>query len=117
MWPYYFTYNTSGIRTSKFANGFTTKYYLDGNKIIRQLDASNDMYFYYGADGVVGFKLNGVNYVYKKNAQNDIIGIYSTDGTQICKYFYDAWGNQVVKYLNSSGEYVSNIKNSHYIYL
>ena len=102
-----YTYNSNGIRTSKITYGFTTKFYLTGNKIIRQYDHINDMYFYYGADGLTGFNLNGTDYYYKKNAQNDIIGIYSTDGTQICKYFYDAWGNQVVKYLNSSGEYVT----------
>ena len=102
-----FTYNGSGIRTSKIANGFTTKYYLNGNKIIRQQDASNDMLFHYGADGLVGFSLNNNEYTYKKNAQNDIIGIYDASGTQICEYTYDAWGNQICKYLSNSGEYIA----------
>ena len=88
-----FKYNANGIRTSKYANGFTTKYYLNGNKIIRQQDASNDMYFYYGTEGLTGFKLNGTNYYYKKNLQNDIIGIIDTNGEEIVKYVYNAWGN------------------------
>ena len=102
-----FTYNASGIRTAKFANGFTTSYFLNGNKIIKQKDASNDMYFFYGVDGITGFNLNGTNYYYKKNAQNDIIGIYDNNGTQICEYQYDAWGKTLCKYLSNSGEYVA----------
>ena len=102
-----FTYNASGIRTAKFANGFTTSYFLNGNKIIKQKDASNDMYFFYGVDGITGFNLNGTNYYYKKNAQNDIIGIYDNTGTQICEYQYDAWGKTLCKYLSNSGEYVA----------
>ncbi len=109
-----FTYNANGIRTSKIANGFTTSYFLNGNKIIKQKDASNEMLFYYGATGLTGFKLNGTNYYYKKNAQNDIIGIYSTDGTQICEYQYDAWGNQICKYLSNNGEYVAIEKDYNY---
>ena len=54
------------------------------------------MYFFYGADGVAGFELNGVNYFYKKNAQNDIIGIYDASGTQIVEYNYDAWGKPLM---------------------
>ena len=29
-----FTYNDEGIRTSKTVNGVTTKYYLDGSRIV-----------------------------------------------------------------------------------
>ena len=44
-------------------------------------------------DGLVGFNYNGVEYLYKKNAQNDIIGICDINGEQIVKYYYDAYGN------------------------
>lgn len=54
------------------------------------------------------------DFYYKKNAQNDIIGIYSADGNQICEYIYDAWGNQVVKYLNNSNEMVAIADNFMY---
>ena len=39
------------------------------------------------------------DFFYKKNAQNDIIGIYNSEGKEIAKYYYDAWGNQKIKYL------------------
>lgn len=122
-----YTYNANGLRTKKVINKdkihwkentdvvesskeFSLSYYLNGNKIIKQYDKCNDMLFYYGAENVIGFHLKNsaidADYYYKKNAQNDIIGIYSTNGTQIVEYVYDAWGNQRIKYLNNQGEMV-----------
>ena len=89
-----FKYNANGIRISKSVNGITTKYYLNGNKIISQTDATNTLFFYYGTDGITGFNHNGTDYFYKKNIQGDIIGIYDSANTLICKYIYDAWGNK-----------------------
>ena len=127
-----YTYNASGIRTSKIINtekiywkkdpnvvdnskkDFTLSLYLNNNKVLRQYDSFNDLIFYYGEDGVVGFNITILNdathsgdYYYKKNTQNDIIGIYSTSGEQIVEYVYDAWGNQKIKYLNNEGEMVA----------
>ena len=120
-----FTYNASGIRTSKTyytdkscqceegkcdcldctcSDSFTTKFFLNGNKIIKQHDCCNDLTFYYGADGLTGFHIKSTNakyndedldhdFYYKKNLQGDIIGIIDTNGEEIVKYVYDAWGN------------------------
>ena len=89
-----FKYNANGIRISKTINGITTKYYLNGNKIISQTDATNTLFFYYGTDGITGFNHNGTDYLYKKNIQGDIIGIYNPENKLICKYIYDAWENK-----------------------
>ena len=88
-----YKYNASGIRTSKIVDSEETKFYLNGNKVVAQDDETNRIIFYYGIDELTGFSLNGVEYVYKKNIQNDIIGIYDTNGNQLVKYVYDAWGN------------------------
>lgn len=111
-----FTYNINGLRTSKTANGFTTSYILNGNKILEQSDALNTMKFYYGIGGVVGFHLKSLNndgsilvdndFYYKKNAQNDIVGLYSNENKLIARYFYDAWGNQKCQYLANDGQFV-----------
>ncbi len=101
-----FKYNVNGIRTSKIVNGKETKYFLSGTKILAQSDGTNTMYFYYGADGVTGFTFNNEDYYYKKNAQNDVIGIYKTDGKEIVRYFYDGFGRILCQYLSNVGTYV-----------
>ena len=98
-----FVYNLNGIRTAKISD-FTTRFFLNGNKIIEQVDSKNSIKFYYGAEGLTGFHLTSKDnkndniidsdFFYKKNAQNDIIGIYNSEGKEIAKYYYDAWGNQ-----------------------
>lgn len=129
-----FEYNTSGIRTSKtyYINTkcqcetgkcecescncdeyFTTKFLLNGTKIIRQQDCCNTLEFFYGADGITGFHITSQNatyngtslnhdFYYKKNIQGDIIGIIDNTGTEIVKYVYDAWGNH--KAFDANGE-------------
>ncbi len=113
-----YTYNSSGIRTSKHTHGFTTKFYLNGNQILRQTDASNTLTFYYGVDGVTGFHLKNNlvdnDFYYKKNAQNDIIGIYDSENVLICKYIYDAWGKQKCLYLSNNENYVEIEENYAY---
>ena len=113
-----YKYNANGIRIAKEVDGFTTKYYLNGTKILAQKDSINHMTFFYGSDGVIGFHLkNNVvdeDFFYKKNVQNDIIGIYNSAGTQICEYSYDAWGNEICRYLSNLGTYVEIEEN--YVY-
>ena len=113
-----YKYNACGLRISKTFDNFETKFFLNGSKIISQQDALNTLTFYYGADEVTGFHLKNnvvdADYFYKKNAQNDIVGIYSTEGKQIARYSYDAWGNQKVEYLNNSGEFVAIEKDFEY---
>lgn len=93
---YSYKYNANGIRVSKtrkIENGLesTTTFFTNGTQILGQYDG-NLMLFYYGVDGITGFKYEDNQYEYKKNILGDIIGIYDQNGTQICKYIYDAWG-------------------------
>ena len=102
-----YTYNTSGIRTSKTVLGVTTKFFLEGTKIIRQEDTNgNILDFYYGVDGILGFHLKNNeiddDFYYKKNLQGDILGIFDKNRQEITKYSYDAWGKVVVKAKNIS---------------
>ena len=113
-----YTYNASGIRTSKIVNGIKTKFFSNGNKILAQ-DDGNKVYYHYGADGIVGFTLKLsetiiYEYTYKKNIQGDIIGIYDSNNVLICKYIYDAWGNHKTLILSNNGEYVDISSTSDY---
>ena len=49
--------------------------------------------FFYNVDGsLYGFKLNGTEYYYIRNGQNDITGILDTSGSEVVSYSYDTWG-------------------------
>jgi RHS repeat-associated protein len=90
-----FTYNDSGIRTSKTYNGVTTSYLLNGSSIVRQTQGESTLDFFYDENGnLYGFQKGTSTYYYLRNGQNDIIGILDSSGTQVVSYTYDAWGNQ-----------------------
>jgi len=96
-----YTYNDSGIRTSKTSNGVTTKYYLDGTNIIEQTDGTNVIRFIYDRNNVlIGFSYNGNNYFYVKNASGVITDITNSNGNIVASYNYDPWG----KVLSVSGD-------------
>ena len=42
-------------------------------------------------------------YIYAKNLQGDIVGVYNSSGTKLVSYTYDAWGNCTVSYVNGGG--------------
>lgn len=95
-----YTYDANGIRHTKTVNGITTHFFTNGTQILGQFDG-NLLLFYYGVDGINGFRYSYKNenevwvhqeYAYKKNILGDVIGIYDENRTQICKYVYDAWG-------------------------
>lgn len=91
-----YKYDENGIRTSKESNNVTTKFYLDGTKIVEQCDGNKTIHFFYDSKGeILGFKYNGETYFYVKNLQCDIIGIIDIEGNVVVKYEYDPWGKVV----------------------
>ncbi len=83
-----FDYGANGIRYRK--NNIT--YTLDGNKILRETDGNRTITYYYGGSGIIGFGFNGTDYYYRKNLQGDVEEIYTSAGTRVASYVYDAWG-------------------------
>jgi len=96
-----YTYDMNGRRISKTVGEVTTKYFLDGDRILAQ-DDGNYMEFIYGISGVEGFILLDNVYRYKKNILGDIIGIIDEDNNEIVRYVYDAYGNHRIELLNGS---------------
>jgi len=91
-----YTYNDTGIRTSKTYFGSTTNYYLNGSSIVRQVTGTKILDFFYDENGnLYGFKEAGAMYYYLRNGQNDIIGILNSSGVQVVSYVYDSWGNPI----------------------
>lgn len=90
---YSYTYDESGIRTSKTVNGLTTNYNTKDGVILSQTDGTNTMYFQYDTNGVpLGFILNGTQYLYLTNQLGDVISITDTQGNELVQYEYDEWG-------------------------
>ena len=88
------------MRLQKTATGTTgvTKYSLHGKNIVHLTNAKNNLHFFYDArnkPAVVTF--NGTAYAYLYNLQGDVIALIDSNGTQVVKYAYDAWGKPISK--------------------
>jgi len=92
-----FTYNDEGIRTSKKINNVTHTYTLSGSQILTEEWGNYRVLYLYDENGApLGFVYGGNRYLYEKNIQGDIIGIFAAEGAKIGSYTYDAWGNCTV---------------------
>ena len=99
-----FSYDGLGRRISK---GSISYLYDSNGQLIGQNNQGDTLIFAYDYSGIVGFKYNGVEYIYKKNIQGDVIGIIRVDSNQlVASYVYDAWGNHAV--LDESGNVTTN---------
>ncbi len=87
-----FTYDVFGIRTSKTVDNVTTHYVYENGKLLRQVTGNERIDFIYGRDGIIGFKLNNVPYLYRKNLFGDVVEIYDQNGNVVGKYSYSAFG-------------------------
>lgn len=93
-----FTYNEDGLRVGKNVNGTVTTYVLHGKNVVHLTQGSNNLHFFYGADGSPAIvEYNGVSYGYVKNLQGDVIGIVNASGAYVVQYAYDAWGRMISK--------------------
>jgi len=88
-----YTYNEEGIRTSKTVNGVKTTFLLNGYNIIEQTDGTTTLHFFYDSNGeVIGFRYNGNDYFYVKNAMSDIVVVTDSNKNIVAEYRYDPWG-------------------------
>ena len=90
-----YTYDESGLRTSKTINGITTEYYWNGSQLLGQKTGNSSLYFLYDERGLlVGFNDGTRTYLYTRNLQGDIVSITDTATEQtVATYTYDSWGN------------------------
>ena len=94
-----FTYDINGQRQSKVEkkNGAAvhiTKYYYDGTKLVGENKDGTIVWYDYDENGTpVGMRLNGADYVFRRNLQDDITGIFDSTGTLVVEYTYgNSWG-------------------------
>ena len=106
-------YNADGVRTKKTVNGVETKYYLDGNKILRE-KGKNTISYFYGKDGLLGFRLGMDEYTYVCDSQGNVVMLFTVDGSRVAaRYEYDSFGNCTVYDGNGTkrndGDFIGNI--------
>ena len=96
-----YTYDMSGVRTSKTVNGTTYNYTTLSGKVMRQQWDGKTLEFVYD-DGNQPFAMiyndgsTSTLYYYVLNAQGDVIALLNADGTLAASYNYGAWGNYSV---------------------
>ena len=96
-----YTYDMSGVRTSKTVNGTTYNYTTLSGKVMRQTWGNKSLEFVYD-DGNQPFAMiyndgsTTTLYYYVLNAQGDVIALLNADGTLAASYNYGAWGNYSV---------------------
>ena len=115
-----YTYNNDGYRTAKTVNGTTTDYTLEGSKVLIEKTGSDYVWYYYDAAGAPVAMATGSGpslYIYRKNLQGDITGIYSgTTGTLLVGYVYDAWGKVTATNVANTTESATVLARNPYLY-
>ncbi len=99
-----YTYGLNGIRTSKVVNGVKTTYFILNDKILAEKSDNKEIIYRYSSDKLIGFTFNGVEYIYERNIQGDVLRIYQKDNlTLVAEYHYDAYGNhEVINYTDDT---------------
>ncbi len=93
-----YTYNADGVRRTK---GNVT-YYYEGTKLLSEQRGTKRLHYLYDHNGLTGFAYDGIEYMYEKDIEGNIIGIYDMNSEgRVAKYEYDAWGG--CKVCNADG--------------
>ena len=115
-----YSYDINSIRTKKVFNGETHNYVVNGTQILQETivkgTSTTTINYHYILNKLVGFTYNKdgkvSNYIYRRNLQGDIIGIYDSLGNEVGGYAYDAYGKCYVKYNDNSSEEEKTILNT-----
>ena len=99
---YVYTYNSSGLRTSKQVNNVLTKYIYEGSKLIGLTRTENseniNMEFNYDQNNIlIGFTIENNEYFYIRDILGNILGIIDQEGNVVVYYKYDVYGNLILK--------------------
>ncbi|MBO5412034.1 MAG: hypothetical protein J6A38_02990, partial [Clostridia bacterium] len=90
-----FTYDMQGRRLTK---GDISYVYDSNGNLITQSDG---LKFLYDHTGVAGVQYDGRIYLYRKDAQGNIIAILDDTGKVVVRYAYNAWGGHSIEVVDS----------------
>ena len=91
-----YTYDASGIRTSKKVNGTTTEYLTAGGSVLGEKKNGVWQYYLYDGDGqpfAISYK--GSDYYYIRDNLRTITGLVDANGAAVVNYRYDSWGRML----------------------
>ena len=96
-----YTYDAFHRRVSKTTAEGTTNYIYDGNKILEERDASNQLsasYIYgaMGADDVVRMRRDGVDYFFHTDRMESVMAVTDAAGDVVERYSYDPFGRPTI---------------------
>ena len=93
-----YTYDMSGVRSSKTVNGVSYEYTTLSGKITRMTWSGNAVDIVYDDAGrpyILRYTPSGgatQTYYYALNLQGDVVGLMNTSMQMVVKYSYDPWG-------------------------
>ena len=94
-----YNYDINSIRTKKVVNEETHNYVVNGTQILQETivegTSTTTINYHYVLNKLVGFTYNKgdktSNYIYRRNLQGDIIGIYDSLSNEVGGYDMDDW--------------------------
>ncbi len=106
-----YKYDRNGIRTKKILNNEEISYVLENTSIVIEKHKDYMLYFLRDdSNNLLGFTYKNKTYYYKKNAFDDIIGIYDSNYKEVCTYSYDAYGN-ILSIKDNTGKDITDTSN------
>lgn len=113
-----FIYDGYGRRTSKSSANRSVEYKYIGDILLEETVTeikNNETYvdtlrFIYDLNNnIIGFGLNDNVYLYVKDALNNVIAIYNQAGVEMCRYHYDAYGNNSIEDVYLGGSIIGEL--------
>ena len=96
-----YTYDDTGLRTSKTVNGAKSEYLYVGGQLLGEVRDGHHVHYSYDSFGNLSvikyYTSDTAYYVYYvvTNAQGDVVSLHDANGAVKVAYEYDAWGNVV----------------------
>ena len=91
-----YTYDASGIRTSKTVNGVKTEYLTAGGSILAEKKNEKwQQYLYDGSGQLMAIRYKGADYYYIRDGLMCITGLVDANGGAVVNYRYDSWGKLI----------------------
>ena len=91
-----YTYDASGIRTSKTVNGVKTECLTAGGSILAEKKNGKwQQYLYDGSGQLMAIRYKGADYYYIRDGLMCITGLVDANGGAVVNYRYDSWGKLI----------------------